>query len=104
MVEILIIVRGHEIFWSQHGGHEIFQVPPKGSRDIPGFFKNPSRPGEMYHLCQFPKNAPMSGISSIGYECLKGTELYTGTDKNIAIGYQSGYTIGSNIDRHKYAL
>ena len=54
VVEILKIVRGHKIFWSQHRGHEIFQVTPKGSRDIPGFYKNPSRPGGMYHLCQFP--------------------------------------------------
>ena len=71
MVEILKIVRGHEIFWSQHGGHEIFQVTPKGSRDIPGFYKNPSRPGGMYHVCQFPYislNAQMSvreGSSSL---------------------------------------
>ena len=53
VVEILKIVRGHKLFWSQHRGHEIFQVTPKGSRDIPGFYKNPSRPGGMYHLCQF---------------------------------------------------
>ena len=66
-VEILKIVRGHEIFWSQHGGHEIFQVTLKGSRDIPGFYKNPSRPGGMYHLCQFPKSSEYGFLSFFGF-------------------------------------
>ena len=46
-------------------------VSARGLWNISGFFKNPSRPGGMYHLCQFPNRELVSPRSLVPEEVIR---------------------------------